>query len=83
MKKIFWLIIIIAIGLIVLKIFTITPLGWKAKLNSPMGQKNQNIVTPSPIPALNMPKTFKFDGKTDLKQELNKVNPQVLDSDFE
>lgn len=38
--------------------------------------------SPSPSP-LQAPKTFKFDSSTDLKQELEKVNPQVLDSDFE
>lgn len=29
------------------------------------------------------PKSFKFNSSTDLKMELEKVNPQVLDSDFE
>lgn len=28
------------------------------------------------------PKTFQFDSLTDLNAELEKVNPQVLDSDF-
>ncbi len=36
--------------------------------------------TPTPAPT---PKTFKFDKSTDLKKELEGVNPQVLDSDFE
>ena len=42
-------------------------------------------VTSSPTPASTpkYPKTFKFDRTTDLKMELEKVNPQVLDSDFE
>lgn len=41
--------------------------------------------TPAPTPEVtpNAPKTFQFDSSTDLKMELNKVNPQVLDSDFE
>lgn len=30
-----------------------------------------------------VPKTFQFDRSTDLKKELEKVNPQILDSDFE
>lgn len=38
--------------------------------------------TPTPLPP-QAPKTFKFDSSTDLKQELEKINPQVLDSDFE
>lgn len=39
--------------------------------------------TPVPVSSPNAPKTFKFDESTDLKMELDKVNPQVLDSDFE
>lgn len=40
-------------------------------------------VVPTPIPTPNAPKTFEFDSSTDLEVELEKVNPQVLDSDFE
>ncbi|OGE32908.1 hypothetical protein A3C59_01750 [Candidatus Daviesbacteria bacterium RIFCSPHIGHO2_02_FULL_36_13] len=29
------------------------------------------------------PKTFQYDSSTDLEAELDKVNPEVLDSDFE
>ena len=62
-----------------------TPQGWKASLISPMGYQNQKpnaASTPTPIPP-NAPKTFSFDSSTDLKMELEKVNPQILDSDFE
>lgn len=54
--------------------------------------KSENLVNPhisapsetlSPDPTPVVPKTFKFDSSTDLKAELEKVNPQVLDSDFE
>lgn len=38
---------------------------------------------PTPVPTSNVPKTFKFDNSTDLKVELEKVNPQILDSDYE
>lgn len=38
----------------------------------------QPTLTPAPTP-----KTFKYDAATNLKQELEKVNPQVLESDFE
>lgn len=31
----------------------------------------------------NAPKQYNFDASTDLKKELDKINPQVLDSDFE
>lgn len=39
-----------------------------------------SMATPAPPQA---PKTFKFDRSTDLKLELEKINPEVLDSDFE
>ena len=43
----------------------------------------QQTPTSTPVPTLNAPKTFQFDSSTDLKMELDKVNPQILDSDFE
>lgn len=45
---------------------------------------NQSTPVPSPTVAPpNAPKTFDFNSQTDLKAELDKVNPQILDSDFE
>ncbi len=42
------------------------------------------IIQPTPTPALPVaPKSFKFDSATDLKKELDSVNPQVLDTDFQ
>ena len=38
------------------------------------------IPTQIPSPA---PKTFKFDKTTDLKKELDSIQPQLQDSDFE
>lgn len=35
--------------------------------------------SPSPSPRL---KTYHFDSTTDLKKELDSINPQILDSDF-
>jgi len=43
----------------------------------------QPVLTQTPVLTPNAPKTFNFDASTNLKQELDKVNPQVLDSDFE
>lgn len=82
MKKpsILTIILILLLGAIIL-IFT--PSRWKSNLISPMGQKPQVMtVSPTPMPTPNQPKTFKFDRSTDLKAELDKINPQVLDSDF-
>ena len=39
-------------------------------------------VLSAPVPSAS-PKTFEFDSSTDLKAELENINPQVLDSDFE
>lgn len=39
-------------------------------------------VAPLPSAEINQPKEIKYDGSTDLKKELESVNPQVLDSDF-
>lgn len=45
--------------------------------------KVDNLVSPaSPNTTLNAPATFNFDSSTDLKKELNSINPQILDSDF-
>ena len=50
------------------------------------GRTNKNLVNPqvqAPSETPVAPKTFNFDSSTDLKMELEKRNPQVLDSDFE
>lgn len=49
---------------------------------------NPNLVKPTLAPTTTpappvAPTTFQFDGSTDLEAELEKVNPEVLDSDFE
>jgi len=52
-------------------------------LLNPMGKITESA---SPSPTLipnSTPETFRFNKSTDLKAELEKVNPQVLDSDFE
>ncbi|MBI2196856.1 hypothetical protein HYU45_04600 [Candidatus Daviesbacteria bacterium] len=42
----------------------------------------QSTVQPS-TPAYNPPKEVKYDGSTDLQKELDSIEPQVLDSDFQ
>jgi hypothetical protein len=46
-------------------------------------KSTQATPAPTPLPTPNAPKTFTFNSSTDLASELEKVNPQVLDSDFE
>lgn len=61
--------------------------GWQASLiTSAFIQQithGKPTQTPTPVSTPNAPKTFQFDSSADLKMELEKVNPQVLDSDFE
>ncbi|MBI2019423.1 hypothetical protein HYS95_02000 [Candidatus Daviesbacteria bacterium] len=60
------------------------------------GRKNTQLVNPSlqqetvkqsssepSVPLYNPPQEIKYDSSTDLKKELDTVNPQILDSDFE
>lgn len=44
------------------------------------GHTSGQSTLPSPSPT---PKQFKFDSSTNLKQELESVDPKILDSDFE
>ncbi len=41
-----------------------------------------SVATPPPSAEINQPKEVKYDVATDLKKELDSVNPQVLDSDI-
>lgn len=52
-------------------------------LLSPILGKIRTQVVNSPLPSPNSPKTFKFDQSTDLKKELETIDPKVLDSDLE
>lgn len=48
-----------------------------------VGKTAEQLAIPVPSPAYNPPKEIKYDSATELKKELESVNPQVLDSDFE
>ncbi|TSC88263.1 MAG: hypothetical protein G01um10147_168 [Microgenomates group bacterium Gr01-1014_7] len=52
------------------------------------GRQSNLMVTPTSSPGptptvMPKPKTFQFDSSTDLNAELEKVDPKVLESDFE
>lgn len=75
------------IGVILVAVFVAISLlphrKWEASLVSPFSGIMQTWSKPSPTPILSpTPKTFQFDSSTDLKQELDSINPQVLDEDF-
>lgn len=73
--------------LIIAAIIIVGILGFKLSSNKSEDLVNPQIVAPSavltPDPTPAVPKTFNFNSQTDLQAELEKVNPQVLDSDFE
>ena len=81
------IVIFIAIAVILtVVVFILTPREWQANLVSPIANTlkitQKSKAEPSASPNINAPEEFKFDATADLKGELEKVNPQVLDSDF-
>lgn len=88
------LIFIIIILLIVIALFTIVKYAVKGKsslvnpgLQTGLQKTDVKSVSQSPTqpatPAFNPPKEINYGSATDLKQELDSINPQVLDNDFE
>lgn len=81
-KTSYIIIIVIVLALAILLVISVTHPMWNSELVSP------NLVSlflgkPKPTPSsASGPKTFKFDSQTDLKKELDSVNTEVLDSDF-
>lgn len=77
-------IIIIVVVLTALLVASVTHPMWNnSELISPLARVFQMKTVPSPVPSPSPRiKTFNFNASTDLKQELDSVNPQVLDSDF-
>lgn len=69
MKKIIMIVIIIIIFITVIKFI------------SPNQEEALPFIQPTSTPSPT-PKTFQYDSSTDLNKELDNVNPQVLDSDF-
>ncbi|MBI2334738.1 hypothetical protein HYU96_02955 [Candidatus Daviesbacteria bacterium] len=72
-KKIIIIIFIIIIAIILFII--LKPEKAEKSLVNPQTQTFEQTPTPTP-------KTFQFDASTDLGKELDSVNPEVLDSDF-
>ena len=81
-NKVF-VILIIVLLLTVLLLIVKYAINTNNLLVSPKGQiiDQQSVVLTPASP--NSPKEIRYDGATDLKQELDSVDPQVLDSDFE
>ena len=73
MKK--FIIFLIVILIIMVIVFILRP---KQKLGAIPNSFNP-APSSSPIPT---PREFQFDASTDLKSELDNIDPQVLESDF-
>ena len=76
------LLLIAILAVVIILVIFVLPLGKQGtSLISPSFKK---IVTESPTPIPSpTPRQFQFDQSTDLNEELDSINPQVLDSDFE
>ncbi len=91
-KKLVVIIVIVLLVTSVLFMITRSAGDGKEALISPVVRKvfRQPVpaLTPAPMPvsqtpSYNPPKEIHYNGSTDLKQELESVNPEVLESDFE
>lgn len=69
---------LIVLAILIVSIFVITKKGSMGNLVNPQSAPTFVPTLAAPV----APKTFNFDSSTDLKTELEKVNPQILDSDF-
>lgn len=79
-SKIVTIVLILLLVVVVLAVKGIV--SGNGQLISPFLEKTTSSVIPSPPPFFNPPKEIKYDSNTDLKQELETVNPQVEDTDF-
>lgn len=71
-------IIIIILSIAVLIWVIMAKGGNQEKLITPGGNQTVQPTTSS----YNPPKEIKFDSSTDLKEELEKINPEVVEEDF-
>lgn len=57
---------------------------WERSLINPglVRTNSQIVATPVPTSTPAPPKQYQFDSSTDLKKELESINPQVLEADF-
>lgn len=77
---------VVAVLLLVIIILTIVKNlnnGDRSLISPAFWQKtDQSAATPNPTPSYNPPQEIKYDSSTDLRRELDSVNPEVLDNDF-
>lgn len=83
MKNKVWIILIILAIIVGVVVFARNRSS--SSLISPGTNKTTTQVAAREVPNAtpNAPKTYNYDAKTDLKAELNSINPKILESDFE
>ena len=77
---------VIVVLLFLTALFTIVKYainGNRTMVNPGASQAVNEQTSESSIPSYNPPREIKYDSSTDLKQELETVDPKVLDSDFQ
>ncbi|EKD85312.1 MAG: hypothetical protein ACD_38C00047G0021 [uncultured bacterium] len=81
------LIIAVAVALALFVLLTIVNSlnnGNKTLISPTLWQGGDKTVAgPESTPAINAPKEIRYDSSTDLEKELNSINPQILDEDFQ
>ncbi len=80
-NKIVTIVLILLLVVVILVVKGIV--SGNGSLVSPFLEKTEKSVVPSSSPFFNPPKEIKYDSNTDLKQELETVNPQVEETDFD
>jgi hypothetical protein len=77
---------LLIVALLAVVIFVVIKLVFPVK-NKLVSPGIDSIASPLPtaasVPVNNPPKEIKYDSSTDLRQELDSINPMVLDEDFE
>lgn len=69
--------ILIIIIIIVIAGFGVMSRDLQNDLQTPESVPDGSVIPPQ------APKTFKFDSSTDLKKELESINPEIQDDDFQ
>lgn len=74
---------LILLLLVVIWLIASLTIGKNKGLTNPLlGKPASQTIQPSATPTYNPPKEIKYDGNSNLKEELEAINPEVLDEDF-
>lgn len=73
---------LIILLLIVIRVVVNFTMGKNNGLTNPLSKTSIKQVEPSATPAYNPPKEIKYDSSSNLEEELEAINTQVLEEDF-